>query len=170
MSESDAIAPGSVEGTETARTGDGEDHLRARVDLVLGDALALRLIDEVLRVADRDRRPRDALLRARFVTGEERVDRRDLEAAHHADALASGPRSYFCRKAADEVAVLLCCVRQAFDIRVLPLEGFDPLIGDRELRVRELIRNVLGGIAALRIGVPWVYAERLASAKFVNVL
>src|SRR5512133_3228388 len=147
----DADAPasgllGRVQSTEAARTGHGEDHLRASVDLVLGDALALRLIDEVLRVADPDRCPRDALERPCLVAGEERVYRRDLEAAHRTDVLATSPRSYFRRKAADEVAVLLGGVRQAFDVRVLPLEGFDPLIGDRELRVRELICHVLGRI------------------------
>src|SRR5262249_941434 len=73
------------ERAEAAGTGDAEPDLRAGVELVLRDALALRLVDEVLRVADLHRRPGHAPLRAGLVARQERVDRRDLEAADDAD-------------------------------------------------------------------------------------
>src|SRR6266568_4311308 len=106
-----------VQRPEAARTGDAEHDLRAGVELVLRDALALRLIDEVLRVADLDGRARNTLLCARLVAGEERVDRRDLDAADDADVLLALPRCDVRREAADQVAVLLCRVRQALDVR-----------------------------------------------------
>src|SRR5689334_22419731 len=43
---------GGVERAEAARACNAEHDLRARVDLVLSDTLALRLVDEVLRIAD----------------------------------------------------------------------------------------------------------------------
>src|SRR6185295_14724050 len=137
---------GRVERTETARTGNAEHDLRPRVELVLSHALALGLIDEVLRVPDLDRRAWDALLCAGLVPGEERVDRRDLDAADDADVLLALRGRDVCREAADQVAVLLCRVRQALDVRVLALETGDRHVGDRELRVRELVGYVLGRI------------------------
>src|SRR6185436_12307151 len=135
-----------VECTEATRTGNAEHDLRARVELVLGHALALGLVDEVLRVADLDRRPWNALLCAGLVPGEERVDRRDLDAADDADVLVAARGRDVCREAADQVAVLLRRVRQALDVRVLALEPGDRHVGDRELGVRELVGHVLGRI------------------------
>src|SRR5256885_6018426 len=77
----------SVERPEAAGAGDAEDDLRAGVELVLRHALALRLVDEVLRVPDLDGRARNALLRAGLVARQERVDRRNLDAPHDADVL-----------------------------------------------------------------------------------
>ena len=57
-------------------------------DLVQRDLLALVLVDEVLRVAVQRLDARLGLLRAVLVAGDERVDRRDLEAADRADHAA----------------------------------------------------------------------------------
>src|SRR5437763_3722228 len=113
----DAGLVGRVERAEAARAGDVELDLRARVDLVLRDRLALRLVDEVLRVADQDLDAGIALRRARLVAGEERVDRRDLDAADDADRLrAALLLDHQAREAAHEVGVLLRRVRQALDV------------------------------------------------------
>src|SRR5689334_989264 len=55
---------GGLQGAEATAAGDLEEHLCALRDLVLGDRLAKVGLDEVLRVADLDGRPRDGLLRA----------------------------------------------------------------------------------------------------------
>src|SRR5437763_8869453 len=83
----DARVVCGAERAEAARARDVELDLRAGVDLVLRDRLALRLVDEVLRVADLDSDARIAGLRARLVAGEERIDRRDLDAADDTDVL-----------------------------------------------------------------------------------
>src|SRR5919197_3937834 len=105
--DADPPAPrllGRIQRAEAARARDVEHDLRAGIDLVLRDALALRLVDEVLRVPDLHGRPGNALLCTGLVTGEERVDRRDLDAADDADVLLPLPRRDVRREAADQVA------------------------------------------------------------------
>src|SRR5438477_448501 len=70
---------------ETARARDVEDDLRTGGDLVQRQLLALVLREEVLGVVDLDDRARDALVRAGLIPGDERVDRRDLDAADDGD-------------------------------------------------------------------------------------
>src|SRR5262245_3896557 len=72
----DAGLLGRVQRAEPARAGDVELDLRALVDLVLRDRLALGRVDEVLRVADEDLHAGVALLRAGLIAREEAVDRR----------------------------------------------------------------------------------------------
>src|SRR6187401_140837 len=105
----DPDAPGvalvrRLEGAETAAARRGEDDLRAPAELGERDLLALRLVDEVLRVALDHADLRDGRLGARLVAREERHDRRHLLAADraHDPALGDG-RS----RDAGEVAALL---------------------------------------------------------------
>src|SRR5690242_12060227 len=139
-----------VQGAEAARAGDVELDLRARVDLVLCDRLALRRVEEVLRVALQDLDARVALLRTRLVAGEEGIDRRDLDAADEPDDLvAARLLDHQACEAAGEVRVLLRRIRQAFDVldaRLLErvARTGDVVVGDGELRVRELLRD--GGL------------------------
>ncbi len=150
--DADAPDPGALRGVEraeAARAGDVELDLRALIDLVLRDRLALRLIDEVLRVADEHRDARVARLRAGLVAREEAVDRRDLDAADHADGLLAALLLHHePGEAADEVGVLLRRVGQAFDVLderlalgVRERRNVRRVVGDRELRVRELLRD-----------------------------
>ena len=75
------------EGAEAALARDLEDHVRAAGDLVERELLALRLVDEVLRVGVQGRDPRVRRLRARLVARDVAVDGRDLEPADGADHL-----------------------------------------------------------------------------------
>src|SRR5438067_9206640 len=113
--------------------------------LILRDTLAKRVLSEVLRVADLDGRARNAPLRSRLVAREEGVDRRDLDAADDADVLLALPLGDVRGEAADQVAVLLRRVRQAFDVRDLAVERgtLHVVVGDRELRGRELPGDLL---------------------------
>src|SRR5215213_9454708 len=82
----DADAPAAahlrgVEGAEAARACDAEDHLRACIDLVRGDVLALRLIDEVLRILNQYGRAFDAPLRSGLVAGRKDHHRRNALSA-----------------------------------------------------------------------------------------
>src|SRR5436853_1739740 len=78
---------GLLESTVAAKTGDLEDHLCARADLVLRQVRARSLIGEAVRVLDQCLRALDGLLRAELVTGDPRVDRRKLDACDRADRL-----------------------------------------------------------------------------------
>src|SRR6266446_2997288 len=139
----------SVQRAEAARPRDVELDLRALVDLVLRDRLALRLVDEVLRVALEHRDARVARLRAGLVAREEAVDRRDLDAADDADRLLAALLLHHqAGEAPDEVRVLLRRIGQALDVldegvALLVRERRDVgrVVGDRELRVRELLRD-----------------------------
>src|SRR6266545_1479174 len=143
-----------VERTEAARPRDVEHDLRARLDLVLGDALALRLVEEVLRVADLDYCALHALLGAGLVTREKRVDRRDLDAADDADVLLARTRRNVRGETADQIAVLLRRVREALDVRDSTVErrALHVVVRDRELRVRELLRDVVRRIGQQEAG------------------
>src|SRR4029079_2799185 len=77
----DTALLGRREDTETALAGDLEDDACTVGDLVQRLLLALRLVDEVLRVGVRDRHLRAGTLRTRVVARDEAVHRRDLEAA-----------------------------------------------------------------------------------------
>src|SRR4051812_1617751 len=85
----EALLLGGVERAETALAGNLEDDLRALGDLVEGDLLALRLVDEVLRVAVERLDPRVRRLRACLIAGDVVVDRRDLLAADRGDHLVA---------------------------------------------------------------------------------
>src|SRR5581483_9282852 len=155
----DAVAPDPLllrrlERPQPARPGDREDDVRARGDLVRRDRLALVLLGERLRVADEHLRPGNALLRPGAIASDERVDRRDLHAGGGADDVL---RAVLLRhqggETPDQVAVLLGRVRQARDVLRLdvPLlvrerRAVHGVVGDRELRVRELLRHRVLGI------------------------
>src|SRR5258708_39633281 len=150
--DADAPDPGALRGVEraeAARAGDVELDLRALIDLVLCDRLALRLIDEVLRVADEHRDAWVARLRAGLVARKEAVDRRGLDAADHAEGLLAALLLHHePGEAADEVGVLLRRVGQAFDVLderlalgVRERRNVRRVVRDRELRVRELLRD-----------------------------
>src|SRR5215470_12337182 len=62
-----------LESTVAAKTGDLEDHLCARADLVLRQVRARSLIGEAVRVLDQRLRALDRLFRAELVTGDPRV-------------------------------------------------------------------------------------------------
>src|SRR5919204_5871465 len=143
-----------IERSEATRPCDVEDDLRARVDLVLRDALALRLIDEVLGVADLHGCAGHASHRASPVARQECVDRRNLHAADHADVLLSRPLRHVRGEAADEVAVLLRRVRQSFDVLHLSVERrpLHRLVRDGELRIRELLGHVVRRIGEQEAG------------------
>ena len=149
----DAVAPDTGllrrrKRAEAARACDREDDLRTGRDLVLRDRLALVLRDEVLRVADQDLRPGDALPSAGPVAGDERVDRRDLHAARRADRVAARALRHQRGEAADQVALLLGLERDPGDVLddQLPVlvrerRDLDRVVRDRELGVRELLRD-----------------------------
>jgi hypothetical protein len=85
----DVLLLGGVERAESALTGDREDDLRALVDLVERDLLALRLIDEVLRVGEQRLDPRVGLLRAGLIARRVGVDRGNLLPADGRDDLVA---------------------------------------------------------------------------------
>src|SRR4029079_7478707 len=109
----DAVAPDllllrRLERAQATGAGDREDDVRARGDLILRDRLALVLLGEGLRVADQHPRARDAFPRAGLVPGDERVDRRDLDARGRADDVLRAVLLRHQRgQAPDQVAVLL---------------------------------------------------------------
>src|SRR3954470_9921537 len=73
---------GGVEDAEATLAGDLEDDLRALGDLVERELLALRLVDEVLRVVVERLDLGQDLLGPGLIAGDVAVDRRDLLAAH----------------------------------------------------------------------------------------
>src|SRR5436309_4219638 len=145
----DAMVLRRAQSTQPAEAGNGEDHVRAGCDLVLGHVLAEILLDEVLRVALEDGRALDALFGPGLVTRAEDVYGRDLDAADDAShLLALGRLGHHGRHAADQVAVLLRRVRQALDVvdvgaLEVPGRGRHEVVRDREVRVRELRRHSL---------------------------
>ena len=119
---------------EAAAAGRCEDRVGALVDLVQGQLLALRLVDEVLRVAGEDLDARLLLLRARLVAGEERDDGRNGLSADEAD----GARLVLERGGdAGEVPGLGLGEEDAAGVLRLALERGPRVVDDRELRVRE---------------------------------
>src|SRR3954452_19155290 len=136
-----------AERTEAAQAGDAEDDVRTSRDLIVGDVLAEVLLDEVLRVTRLHDHVLHALLRACRIAGEEDRDGRDLDPADHADrGAALVLRLHVHRRhAADQVAVLVGRVRDPLDVLRRALERIPRrvVVGDRELRVRELIRHLL---------------------------
>src|SRR4051812_7965997 len=133
----DALLLRGVERPESALAGDVEDDLRALGDLVERDLLALRLVDEVLRVAVERLDAGVGLLRARLVAGDVVVDRRDLLAADRADHAAVVLRVE-AGEVADEVPGLLLLEDEALHVLGLVLERGVGLVDDREVHVGEL--------------------------------
>src|SRR3954471_2016773 len=135
-----ALLLGRVDGAEPALAGDLEDDLRALGDLVERDPLALRLVDEVLRVAVQELHARVGLLRAGLEARDVVVDRRDLLTADGAEraAVVLGVQA---REIADQVAGLLLLEEQALDVLGLALQQRRRRVDDRELHVRELLRD-----------------------------
>src|SRR3954452_15804090 len=133
---------GLLEGAVTAQAGDLEDHLGAGPDLVLRQVRAGGLVREAVRVRDQRLRALDRLLRAELVTGDPRVDRRDLDACHRADLLRAHALGLFGRKDTDQAAALLSGVGDALLVREAA-DVCDRVVGDRELDVRVLRRELL---------------------------
>src|SRR3954452_18177181 len=135
-----ALLLGRVDGAEPALAGDLEDDLGALGDLVQRDLLALRLVDEVLRVAVQELHARVGLLRSGLEARDVVVDRRDLLTADRAEraAVVLGVQA---RQIADEVAGLLLLEEQALDVLGLALQQRRRGVDDRELHVRELLRD-----------------------------
>ena len=125
------------EGAEPALARDLEDHVGAAGDLVERELLALRLVDEVLRVRVQGRDPRIRLLRARLVARDVAVDGRDLLPADGADHLLRARLVLRDQpgQVADEVAGLLLLEEQAADVLRLRLHVRLRRVDDREVRV-----------------------------------
>ncbi len=89
-----------------------------------------------------------AQLRAVLVAGDPDVDRRDLQAADRADHLLAALLLDHVRgQVADEAAGLVRRVRQALDVRVLlERRDVDRVVGDREVRVGELLGELVGRV------------------------
>ena len=143
----DALLLGRVKRAEAALAGHLEDDLGALRDLVERDLLALRLVDEVLRVAvqrlDAGVGVRGALLEARDVV----VHRRDLLAAdrgHGGRVVVLRPEA---REVTGEVAGLLLLEEQALDVLRLALQARGREVDDREVVVRELAGDRGGRLA-----------------------
>ena len=135
------------EDAETALAGDLEDGTGAVGDHVQRLLLALRLVDEVLRVGVRHRHLRAGPLRARVVARDEAIDRRDLEAADGTElrlALERLRDDLLRGQEPDQVAGLLLLEEQTADVGRLALElGRDAgVVDDRELRLREPLRDL----------------------------
>src|SRR6188472_2402619 len=127
-----------LERPESACAGDLEDHVGVLLDLVEGDLLALRLVDEVLRVVVERLGARLVLLRTVLVPGDVMVDRRDLQSADRADHAALGrPR----RSDTGETARVLLREQDAARVLRLPLETRGREVDDRELLVGEPLRH-----------------------------
>ena len=123
---------------ETAAAGDLEYHVGLLLDLVERDLLALRLVDEVLRVVVQGLGAGLDLLRAVLVPGDVRVDRRDLLAADGADHARLRHRR---RGDAGETPGLLLREQDAAHVLRRALECGRRVVDDRELRVREPLRD-----------------------------
>jgi hypothetical protein len=83
---------GGVQRAEPALAGHLEDDGRAAGDLVERDLLALRLVDEVLRIAVQRRHAGIRGLCTRAIAGDVAVDGRDLLASDRADRLVRPAR------------------------------------------------------------------------------
>src|SRR5207248_8581170 len=122
---------------------DLELDVRALLDLRERELLALRRVDEVLRVAVHELDPRVGGLRARLVAGDVVVDRRELLAADRADRVRlPGPGGPVlleqAREVADEVARLLLLEDEAVDVLRRMLQRRLREVDDREARLGEL--------------------------------
>src|SRR3954447_6544414 len=106
-----------VEDAEAALARDLEDDLRTLRDLVERQLLALRLVDEVLRVAVEGLDARVGRLGAGLVARDVVIHRRDLLAADGADdLLAARVLGVQAREVAGQVARLLLGEEQALDV------------------------------------------------------
>jgi hypothetical protein len=149
------LLTGGVERAEPAGAGVREDDLGALLDLVQRDLLALRLVDEVLRVVHEHGRRWIARLHAGLVAGDEAVDRRNALAADDADDVLAvrvpagrgDPLLHDeARQVPDQVAALLLPEEKALDVVGRVLEGRLIDVDDRELRLRELDRDRVDGV------------------------
>src|SRR5580765_1626350 len=155
--DADAPDAGLVRGLERAEpaaAGDLEEHLCALRDLVLGHRLALVRSDEVLGVADQDLDLRVVELRAVLVAGDPDVDRRDLQAADRADdLLAALLLGHLGGEVADEAAGLVRRVGQSHHVpAAVERRARDVVVGDREVDVRVLLRDCVGGVGEQEAG------------------
>src|SRR6188472_980774 len=127
-----------LDGAEAAAARDLEDHVGLLADLVQRDLLALRLVDEVLRVVVQGLDARLDLLRAVLVPGDVMVDRRDLLAADGPDHARLRLRR---RGDPGEASGLLLREQDAARVLRRALESGRRIVDDRELRVREPLRD-----------------------------
>ena len=139
----DVLLLGCGQSAEAALAGDLEDDMRPARDLVERELLALRLVDEVLRVGVQRRDPWAGLLRAGAVARDVPVHGRDLQPADRADHLlrASLLLGDEPGEIADQVARLLLLEEQAADVLRLRLHLLLREVDDREVRVGELLRD-----------------------------
>src|SRR4029453_4232577 len=123
---------GLLESTVAAKTGDLEDHLCARADLVLRQVQARIRIAEAVRVLDQRLRALDRFLRAELVTGDPRVDRWELDTGDHADLLLTHALGLLGRDHPDEAARLLSRVGDPLLV-LEPADRCHGVVGDGEL-------------------------------------
>src|SRR3954447_16265288 len=149
----DLLLARGVERGQTALAGDLEDHVAALGDLRLGQALALVLGHEVVRVAVQELDARIGGLGPRLEARDVVVDRRDLEAAdrrHHVLRVQPGETALLLQQAGhvpDEVPGVLLTEQQALDVLgLLDRLVRDRLVDDRELGVRELLGHLADGL------------------------
>ena len=116
-----ALVARRVDGAEAALARDLEDDVRALCDLLLGEALALVLRDEVAGIAVEQLDARVGRLRAVLEAGDVPVDRRDRDAADARDdllgveTLGVALLEQAC-EVADQVPGLLLLVQDALDV------------------------------------------------------
>src|SRR6478672_4635107 len=133
----DALALGRVQRAETAAAGNLEHDARPLADLAQCDLLALRLVDEVLRVGVEGLRPRDRLLRPGLEARDVPVDGGQLDPADGADHPAAVLRLQR-GEVAGEVTDLLLLEQQALVVLRLALRVVDAHVHAREVALREL--------------------------------
>ena len=140
-----ALLLGGVERAEAALAGHGEDDLGALGDLVERDLLALRLVDEVLRIAVQDLDVGVRLRGTGLVARDVGVDRRDLLAADRRDDLVAAlVLRVQARHVADRIAALGLLERQALHVLRLGLHRRLREVDDAEVRRREGVGHLLG--------------------------
>ena len=140
----DAALVRRLERAEAAAARRGEHGLRAALDLRERELLALRLVDEVLRVPLKHGHARVRRLHAGAVAGEERDDRRNGLTADRAHGGAFRDRR---GRDADEITRLLLGEDQPPGVCRLVLQRGPREVDDRELRVGKLRRDARERVA-----------------------
>ena len=167
------VLGGGGQRAEPTPAGHLEEHEGSLRDLVLGDRLAEVRLDEVVGVAHQHLDVLVVELGAELVAGDPDVDRRDVQPADSADdLLAAAPLRHLRGQVADEAARLVCRIVQPHDVGVVVLEdatgdallgsALRAVVGDRELRVRELVGD----------GLPhpqdeWLRVGRVTGRRFI---
>ena len=137
-----ALLLSRVERAEAAAAGHLEDDLRAPRDLVERDLLALRLVDEVLRVPVKRLDLGIGLLGARLEAGDIVVHRRDLLAADGGDHLGVVVLRPQRRRGSRPDSPPSCSLNsRPLDVLGLVLQGGSREVDDREVGVRHLGRD-----------------------------